>query len=57
MAPCTLGTRWVATVAFVAARLEPPLVWAAAGWVVVLFVVAVLIARRHWRRQPGNMPI
>jgi len=57
MAPCTVGTRWVATVAYVAARLEPPRAWTAAGWLVVLVVVAVLIARRHWRCRLDNVSI
>ena len=57
MAPCTAGPRWVATVADVAAALEPPPAWSAAGWVAVIAVVASLVARHHWRRRGGDVPI
>ncbi len=40
MLPCLLGTRWVATVADVAARLEPRGVWVAVGWAMVLAATA-----------------
>ena len=57
MAPCTLGTRWVATVAYIAARLKPSRRWGAVGWVVVIVVVGVLIRRRHWRNRLDDVPI
>ncbi|HZX55693.1 MAG TPA: ComEC/Rec2 family competence protein, partial [Ilumatobacteraceae bacterium] len=57
MAPCTLGTRWVATVAYVAARMEPPPVWGAVGWLVVVVVVGLLVGRRCWRRRLDDVPI
>jgi competence protein ComEC len=57
MAPCTLGTRWVATVAYVAARIEPSPGWGVAGWVVVVISIAVLIARHRWRRRSDDVPI
>jgi len=47
----------VATVAYIGSRLEPPSVWAAVGWILVLVVVAVLIARRHWRCRLDNVSI
>ena len=34
--PSALGTRWVATVARLAARLEPPAPWPAVGWVLIV---------------------
>ena len=40
MAPCLLGTRWVATVADIAARLEPRGGWVLVGWAVVLAATA-----------------
>jgi competence protein ComEC len=43
MVPCRLGTRWVATVAEVAARLEPRGPWVLVGWGVVLAGVAALL--------------
>ena len=40
MVPCLLGTRWVATVADIAARLEPRGAWVLVGWAVVLAATA-----------------
>jgi competence protein ComEC len=57
MAPCTGGTRWVATVAYLAAALEPSPGWSAAGWVAVVATVGVLVARHHWRHPPDDVPI
>jgi competence protein ComEC len=56
MAPCTLGTRWVATVAYVAARVEPSTGWATAGWLLVVAALAVLILRRR-SETSGDMTI
>jgi len=52
--PSAVGTRWVATVAALAARLEPPPPLAAIGWVLVTVVLAVVGARRFTmtRRAP-----
>lgn len=48
MVPCVAATRWVATVAMVAARLEPPAPVAALGWVAVAIgVMALAVRRRH----------
>jgi competence protein ComEC len=57
MAPCAAGTRWVAAVAYVAARIEPSPGWAAIGWLVIIAVVTGLVARHHWRRRLGDVPI
>lgn len=57
MAPCTAGTRWVATVAEVGAAVEPPPAWSAAGWATVAVGIAVMVARHHWRRRSGDVPI
>ena len=57
MAPCTAATRWVAAVAYLAAAVEPEAGWAAAGWSVVVIGVGVFLARHHWRRSPGDVPI
>ena len=47
MAPATLGTRWVAFVARMAAGLEPEGPAAVALWLAQLTLVALLIARRR----------
>jgi hypothetical protein len=44
--PSAIGTRWVATVAALAARLEPSPRWVAAGWVAVVLALVVLAVRR-----------
>lgn len=48
MAPARFGTRWVDTVAAVAARLEPTPGWSLAGWLVLLAGL-VAVARRPTR--------
>ena len=57
MAPCTAGTRWVSTVAYLAAALEPSPGWSAVGWVAVVAGVAALAVRHHWRHPPDDVPI
>jgi len=57
MAPCTIGTRWVATVAYVAARFEPSPGWAALGWMAMVVAIGVLMANHHWRRRSDDVPI
>ncbi|MEP7046427.1 MAG: ComEC/Rec2 family competence protein [Ilumatobacteraceae bacterium] len=57
MAPCAAGTRWVATIAYLAAAIEPSPRWSAAGWVVVVTGVCALVVRHRWRHQPGDVPI
>lgn len=44
--PSALGTRWVATVAALAARLEPPAPFGAIGWSGVVVAVAAVAIRR-----------
>lgn len=56
MLPCGAGTRWVATVARLAARVEPPPAWSAACWAVA--VVALLAWWWHRSRAaPARVPI
>lgn len=50
MAPAQLGTRWVATVARMAAALEPSPGWSAAWWVAGL----ITLAGWWWRSRPGR---
>lgn len=50
--PAAAGTRWVATVAALAARLEPTGVAAAAVWAAQLALVAGLW---RWRHPPGGV--
>ena len=57
MAPCAAGSRWVFTVAYLAADAEPSPGWAAAGWVLVLLGVGALLMRHRWRRPAGDVPI
>lgn len=56
MAPAVVGTRWVATVARVAARLEPSGWWTWGVWLVGLVVLS-LIVLRHSRAQARRVPI
>jgi competence protein ComEC len=57
MAPCAAGTRWVATVAYLAARAEPSPRVAAAGWLAVVAIVCALVVHHRWRRPPDDVPI
>jgi competence protein ComEC len=57
MAPCAAGSRWVATIAYLAARAEPSPGWAAAGWLIVAAVVCAFAIRHRWHRSPGDVPI
>jgi competence protein ComEC len=43
MWPAAIGTRWVATVATIAARAEPPPRWSMAGWAVIAGITALLL--------------
>jgi competence protein ComEC len=57
MGLCTAGTRWVATVAYLAAALEPSPSWEVAGWLVVITGVVALVVRHRWRGSTGDVPI
>jgi competence protein ComEC len=57
MAPCAAGTRWVNTIAYLAADFEPPPRWSAAGWVAVVAAIVALVIRHRWRRPPDDVPI
>jgi competence protein ComEC len=57
MAPCAAGSRWVSTVAYVAADVEPSPGWAVAGWGVVVCGVCALLMRHRWRRLADDVPI
>ncbi len=57
MAPCTVATRWIATVAYLAAAAEPSAGWAAAGWLAIVVSLGVLATRHRWRCSPGDVPI
>jgi competence protein ComEC len=57
MAPCTAGTRWVETVAYLAAAVEPSPGWAAVGWLAVVVSVGALVVRHHCRASPDDVPI
>ena len=56
MIPASVGTRWVATVARVAAALEPHGGLAAMAWM-VLGAALVAPAVWRWRRGGSRMPI
>ena len=45
--PCALGTRWVAMVAALASRLEPPAPWPPIGWGLLALGVIVVYQRRR----------
>jgi uncharacterized membrane protein len=57
MAPCAAGTRWVNTIAYLAAGYEPSPGWSAAGWVAVVAAIVALVIRHRWRRPPDDVPI
>ncbi len=57
MAPCAAGTHWVATVAYLAAAVEPSPRWAAVGWLAIAIAVCALVIRCHWRRPADDVPI
>lgn len=48
--PSALGTRWVATVAALGSRLEPPAPFAAIGWAVLVLVIAARFVSARRRR-------
>jgi len=53
--PSALGTRWVATVATLAARFEPPSPWAAIGWCAIVAVpTARFVAHRRRAMCEGD---
>ena len=57
MAPCTAGTRWVETVAYLSAAIEPSPGWAAVGWLAVVISIGALVVRHRWRGSPDDVPI
>jgi competence protein ComEC len=57
MAPCAAGSRWVSTIAYLAAGAEPSPRWSAIGWLLVAALVCVFMIRYRWRRPPGDVPI
>jgi competence protein ComEC len=56
MAPAVLGTRWTATVAAVAARLEPGGTIAVVGWLCAAVVALVLVMRGGSRSAEADVP-
>jgi competence protein ComEC len=57
MAPCAAGTRWIATVAYLAARVEPAPPWSAVGWLAIVVCLGVLVVRYHCRHPSDDVPI
>ncbi len=57
MAPCAMGTRWVATVAYLGAAAEPSPRWSTVGWLVVVLTVVALVVRHRWRPPLDVVPI
>jgi competence protein ComEC len=57
MAPCAAGSKWVATIAYLAAGAEPSPRWSAIGWLIVVALVSALIIRYRWRHPLGDVPI
>ncbi len=49
--PSALGTRWVATVAGLGYKLEPPATWVMCGWVAVVIAVACRIVSVRFGRM------
>ncbi|MEY2580974.1 MAG: competence protein ComEC [Ilumatobacteraceae bacterium] len=57
MAPCAIGTRWVATVAYLGAAVEPSQRWSSAGWLLVVVAIVVVLARHRSRRPAEVVPV
>jgi competence protein ComEC len=57
MAPCAAGTRWVATVAYLASNAEPSPRIATIGWIGVVLCVCALVIRHRWHRSLDDVPI
>jgi competence protein ComEC len=57
MAPCAAGTRWVATVGYLASNAEPSPRIATIGWIGVVVCVCALVIRHRWRRSLDDVPI
>mgnify|MGYP002377480491 CR=1 FL=1 len=53
--PAEVGTRWVATVAFVASEIEPSPAVGVVGWLLTLLGVVVLLARLHLRGRGSRV--
>ncbi len=53
MLPASVGTRWVSTVAQVAAALEPAPRWSICGWAMAVALLAWWIRHRSRHRAPG----
>ncbi len=56
MAPATLGTRWTATVADVAAAVEPTGAASVVGWSLVLGVLVAMVVRGGSRAARSGVP-
>lgn len=56
MAPAVLGTRWTATVAAVAARVEPHGAAAVVGWVLAGSALVAVVVRSGWRGSRADVP-
>jgi competence protein ComEC len=56
MAPAVIGTRWTATVAGVAATVEPHGRVAVVGWVIAAVGLLLLLARGGSRSAPSDVP-
>ena len=54
MAPCAVGTRWVATVAYLGGRLEPSPRWAAVGWLAIVRRCRACAGRSASLAAPGR---
>ena len=50
MMPAVVGTRWVSTVALLAARLEPSSGWAWTGWAIIACGTLLAVGRSRGRR-------
>ena len=57
MAPCAIGTRWVATVAYLGAAAEPSQRWSTFGWLFVVVTVFAFLVRHHSRQSLGVVTI
>jgi competence protein ComEC len=54
MLPARIGTRWVDTIASLAARLEPEPPWVWVGWAVIVALVVALVSWSVCRPRVGT---
>lgn len=57
MGPCAAGTRWVSSIAYLAAGYEPSPRWSVVGWATVVAAIVALVIVHRWRRSADDVPV